>query len=180
MITNWQKSFQLMLKSEGGFSDNFADNGNWLPDGRKGCTNLGVTQTTWESWVGRKSDEKEMRGLTPEKVAPLYKRKFWDACHCDDLPQGVDYLVFDFAVNAGVGRSAKTLQSAVGATVDGSIGSLTLAAVKNTPDLIDKFSQAKIDFYKSLHNQTYEKGWLNRVEWVKADAKEMALDLANR
>ena len=176
MITNWQQSLALVLKSEDGFSNNPADNGNWLPDGRKGCTMLGITQTTWESWVGRQSDEKEMRGLTPEKVAPLYKRKYWDACRCDDLPSSVDYLVFDFAVNAGVGRSVKTLQSAVGATMDGVIGPLTLAAVKNTPDLIDKFSQAKIEFYKSLNNPTFEKGWLNRVEWVKADAKAMAQD----
>ena len=173
MQSNFDKSFALMLQNEGGFSDDPRDTGNWLPDGRKGCTNLGVTQTAWEGWLGRVSSEKEMRALTPEIVKPFYKRKYWDACRCDDLPKGVDYLVFDFAVNAGVGRSAKTLQSAVGATMDGAIGPLTLAAVKNTPDLIDKFSQAKIDFYKSLHNPTFEKGWLNRVEWVKADAKAM-------
>ena len=173
MQSNFDKSFALMLQSEGGFSDDPRDTGNWLPDGRKGCTNLGVTQRAWEAWLGRVSNEKEMRALTPEIVKPFYKRKYWDACRCDDLPQGVDYLVFDFAVNAGVGRSAKTLQSAVGATMDGAIGPLTLAAVKNTPDLIDKFSQAKIDFYKSLNNPTFEKGWLNRVEWVKADAKAM-------
>jgi lysozyme family protein len=173
MITNWQSSFELMLKSEGGFSDDARDTGNWLPDGRKGCTNFGVTQTAWESWLGRVSSEKEMRSLTPEIVKPFYKRKYWDACRCDDLPQGVDYLVFDFAVNAGVGRSAKTLQSVVGTTMDGAIGPLTLAAVKNTPDLINKFSQAKIVFYKSLQNPTYEQGWLNRVEIVRADALKM-------
>jgi lysozyme family protein len=57
--------------------------------------------------------------------------------------------------------------------MDGAIGPLTLAAVKNTPDLINKFSQAKIVFYKSLQNPTYEQGWLNRVEIVRADALKM-------
>lgn len=175
MIANWNNAFALLIKSEGGFSDDPRDNGNRLPDGRKGCTNLGVTQTTWESWVGRKSDEKEMRALTPEKVKPLYKRKFWDACRCDDLPNGLDYLVFDFAVNAGVGRSAKILQACLGVTVDGAIGpkTITAACSRDSKDLIAAFSKAKEDYYKNLKNPTYEKGWLNRVAEVKINATHM-------
>ena len=87
----------------------------------------------------------------------------------------LDYLVFDFAVNAGVGRSAKTLQSVVGTTQDGAIGPETLKAVgrMNVRDLIEMFSHAKIEFYKSLHNQYYETGWLNRVATVKTAALSM-------
>jgi len=168
MQSNWQKSFEMMLKSEGGYVNNPADPG--------GMTNLGVTKATWENWVGRASDEAEMRGLTPEKVAPLYKNKFWDMCRCDDLPSGVDYLVFDFAVNAGPGRSAKTLQTAVGATPDGGIGPMTLAAVAkyDANELVEKFSQAKEDFYRSLSTfGTFGKGWLNRVADVKLKASSM-------
>ena len=101
--SNWKRSFELMLKSEGGWSNHSADPG--------GMTNLGVTKRVWEQWVGRESNEKEMRSLTPAMVEPLYKCKYWDACKCDDLPEGLDYLVFDFAVNAGPGRSIKTLQT---------------------------------------------------------------------
>jgi lysozyme family protein len=114
--------------------------------------------------------------LTPELVAPLYKRKFWDACKCDDLPTGVDYLVFDFAVNAGCGRAAKILQTAVGVTADGAIGQITLAAVKaqNPVELIENFSQAKENFYRSLNTfETFGKGWLNRVAAVKVKASSM-------
>ena len=175
MLSNFAQSFSLMLQSEGGFQDDPNDSGNRLPDGRKGCTNLGVTQTSWENWLGRVSSEKEMRALTPEIVKPFYKRKYWDACHCDDLPQGVDYLVFDFAVNAGVGRSAKTLQSAVGTTPDGAIGPITLAAVKTyTPEeLVEEFTKEKIRFYTGLNNPTYEQGWLNRVGQVRTHALTM-------
>ena len=168
MNSNWQKSFELMLKSEGGYVNNPADPG--------GMTNLGVTKATWENWVGRASDEAEMRNLTPEKVEPLYKKKFWDACKCDELPSGIDYLVFDFAVNAGVGRSAKVLQTAVGATPDGGIGPMTLAAVAkyDANELVEKFSQAKEDFYRSLPTfGTFGKGWLNRVADVKLKASSM-------
>ena len=166
--SNWDNAFKLMLASEGGFVNHPSDPG--------GMTNLGVTKATWENWVGRASDEKEMRGLTPEKVEPLYKKKFWDACRCDELPSGIDYLVFDFAVNAGPGRSIKTLQSAVGATPDGGIGPMTLAAVNSfsETELVDKFSQAKEDFYRSLNTfETFGKGWLNRVAAVKIKASSM-------
>ena len=166
--SNWQKAFEQMLASEGGYVNHPSDPG--------GMTNLGVTKRVWEEWVGRESNEKEMRSLTPEMVEPLYKRKFWDACKCDELPSGIDYLVFDFAVNAGVGRSAKILQTAVGATPDGGIGPMTLASVNAIPEaeLIEKFSQAKEDFYRSLNTfETFGKGWLNRVAAVKVKATSM-------
>jgi lysozyme family protein len=163
MNSNWDRSFKLLLASEGGYVNNPAD-----PGGR---TNLGVTQSVWESWVGRASGEKEMKALTPEMVEPLYKKKYWDACKCDNLPSGIDYLVFDFAVNAGVGRSAKTLQTVVGVTPDGAIGLKTLAAVVTTKDLIEKFSDEKAKFYKSLPTfSQFGNGWLNRIAQVKRDA----------
>ena len=166
--SNWQQAFEQMLASEGGYVNHPSDPG--------GMTNLGVTKRVWEEWVGRESNEKEMRSLTPEMVAPLYKRKFWDACKCDELPTGVDYLVFDFAVNAGPGRSAKILQTAIGVPADGGIGPITLAAVnaQDPVELIEKFSQAKEDFYRSLITfETFGKGWLNRVAAVKVKANTM-------
>jgi lysozyme family protein len=84
--------------------------------------------------------------------------------------------VFDFAVNAGPGRSAKILQTAIGVPADGGIGPITLAAVNaQEPDvLIEKFSQAKEDFYRSLNTfDTFGKGWLNRVAAVKVKAESM-------
>lgn len=168
MNNNWKQAFNLMLKSEGGYVHHPSD-----PGGR---TNLGVTQATWENWVGRGSDEAEMRGLTPEKVEPMYKKKFWDAVRGDELPMGLDYLMFDFAVNAGAGRAIKTLQTAVGVTPDGGFGPMTMAAVQavDPVELIERFSQAKEDFYRSLTTfATFGKGWLNRVADVKVKASAM-------
>jgi len=168
MKENWQKAFEQMLASEGGYVHHPSD-----PGGR---TNLGVTQRVWEEWVGRESNEKEMRSLTPEMVEPLYKRKFWDAVRGDELPAGISYLIFDFAVNAGVGRSIKTLQSAIGVTPDGGFGPMTMAAVQaiDPVELIEKFSQGKEDFYRSLNTfETFGKGWLNRVAAVKVKATSL-------
>ena len=176
MQSNWDAAFNLMLKSEGGFSNDQRDSGNHLPDGREGSTMLGVTQYNWENWIGHEVTQEQMKKLTPEDVKPFYKKKFWDVCRCDDMPSGIDYLVFDYAVNAGCGGCAKVLQRAVGVVPDGGIGAVTLAAVNAIPEaeLIEKFSEAKEAFYRSLSNfDVYGNGWLSRVADVKQHAATM-------
>ena len=163
MISNWDQAFKQMLASEGGFTDDERDNGNKLPDGRKGSTMLQVTHD-------------QMRKLTPADVEPLYKKKYWDVVRADELPSGIDYLVFDLGVNAGPGRSIKLLQAAVGVPADGGFGPMTMAAVlaADPVELIEKFSQNKEDFYRGLDDfKTYGTGWLNRVAAVKVKATSM-------
>jgi lysozyme family protein len=158
MKENFEKSLELVLAHEMGYVHHALD-----PGGR---TNLGVTQRVWEDYVGHPVDEQAMRKLTKELVAPLYRKQYWDACHCDDLPAGADYLAFDFAVNAGAFRSIKTIQRALNITADGIIGPVTLKAIQetNAEEFIDNFTDAKESFYKSLANfQTFGRGWLNRV-----------------
>jgi len=157
-----------VLKAEGGFVNHPRDPG--------GMTNLGVTRNVWREWVKRDVDEAEMRSLTPEKVMPLYKTKYWDACKCDELPLGVDYAVFDFAVNAGVSRASKTMQTALGTAADGIVGPATIGvAVNADPDhFLEKFSAAKEHFYRGLQTfDVFGKGWLRRVSEVKQTAEGM-------
>jgi lysozyme family protein len=101
---------------------------------------------------------------------------FWDKVWGDKMPIGLDYLLFDMAVNSGPGRSIMLLQRAVGTTPDGGMGPVTYAAtVTHDPvDLIEKFSEAKVEFYESLSTfPTFGKGWLNRVAHVEKQALEM-------
>jgi lysozyme family protein len=159
-----------MLAHEGGYVDHPKD-----PGGR---TNLGVTQRVWEEWMGRPVTEKEMRALTPLMVKPLYKRKYWDAVRADDLVAGVDYCVFDVAVNSGPGRAIKFLQSSVGVTADGGFGPATLAAVKKAEEdptrLIELYCAKRLEFLQSLRTfETFGKGWSRRVAEVKEKALKM-------
>jgi lysozyme family protein len=78
----FKKCLELVLKSEGGYIDHKDD-----PGGR---TNLGVTQRVWEEWVGHPVSEKDMKALTPEKVAPMYEMKYWRTSYCEKLPQGLN------------------------------------------------------------------------------------------
>lgn len=170
MIGNFETCLKEVLKHEGGYVDHPSDPG--------GATNLGVTKRVWEEWVKCNVTKGEIKSLTPEMVKPLYRKRFWDACKCDDLPSGLDYVVFDIAVNSGSGRAAKFLQSAVGATPDGVVGNGTLTCVKRTTlstlELINIICDRRELFYKSIPNfSTFGKGWLRRG----ADVREEALDM---
>lgn len=176
MISNWDKSFNLLIQSEGGFTDDARDPGNRLPDGRSGCTMWGCTQTNWEAYVGHKVTHDDMRALTKEDVKPLYKTKYWDAVAGDQLPLGVDYAAFDFAINAGPKQSRILMQRALGVADDGAFGPKTLEAIQAADKaiLLPKFSEAKVAFYRSLKTfPTYGKGWLKRVEEVEKTASAM-------
>jgi lysozyme family protein len=170
MNNNFEKCLEMLLVHEGGFVNHPEDPG--------GMTNLGVTKKVWEEWVGHDVSEKEMRNLTPLMVAPLYKRKYWDACRADDLISGLDYCVFDVSVNSGVGRAIKLLQQTVGATPDGGYGSITAALVKEAekdPErVISLFCARRLEFLQSLKAfPTFGKGWTRRVAEVKEKALEM-------
>jgi lysozyme family protein len=166
--TNFEKSLAELLKHEGGFSAHPQDPG--------GVTNLGVTQAVWEDWIDRTVSEEKMRALTPAKVAPLYKELYWDRIKGDKLPSGVDYCVFDAAVNSGVSRAARWLQTTVGAVADGAIGEQTLKQVllTNPQMLIDKYSANRLSFLQRLSTwPTFGKGWERRVEEVRVTALKM-------
>lgn len=175
MITNFSRSLGLILQSEGGFTTDPRDPGNRLEDGRPGSTNLGVTQANWEAYVGHPVKWSEMRTLTPEIVKPFYKKRYWDAVKGDDLPTPIDYMMFDFAVNSGPVRSIKLMQKAVGTVQDGILGPMTMTAIKAIPihKLIQDFSDEKEWWYKSLRNENFERGWLNRVAKVENNSVNM-------
>ena len=178
MLSNWEKSFNLVIAHEGGFSDDIRDRGNKLRDGRPGSTMLGCTQANWEHYIGRKVTHDEMRRLTKEDVKPLYKNNYWDVVMGDVLCAGLDYAAFDFAINAGPFASRKIIQKALGITADGIFGKQTLKAIKesNGADLIEKFSNVKESYSRSLSDfSIYGKGWLRRVAEVKTTATQLML-----
>ena len=168
MKDNFDAALKAILHHEGGYVNHPADPG--------GMTNLGVTTRVWEEWVGHEVDEKTMRSLTPELVGPMYKVKYWDKIKGDDLPAGVDYCVFDAAVNSGSGRAAKWLQACVGVEPDGGIGPKTLAAVAafDPKELVEDYAKRRLSFLMDLKTwDTFGKGWGRRVAEVQTSASTM-------
>ena len=168
MKDNFSQCFALVLKHEGGYVDNPADPG--------GATNLGCTKAVWEQYIGRSVTKDDIKALTPNDVMPLYKAKYWDTIKGDDLPEGVDYAVFDFAINSGPSRAAKALQSVLSVTVDGQIGSATLRALEtaNPREVATAVCEARLAFLQSLPTYgTFGKGWSRRVAEVEQTAFNM-------
>lgn len=169
MDRNFARSLSLVLKEEGGFVNDPHDPG--------GATNKGITIATYRRYVNSKGTADDLKRITAAEVAKVYKRQYWDAVQGDDLPDGIDYAVFDFAVNSGPGRAAKFLQRILGVAVDGKIGPATISAAKASfkASVINTLSADRLEFLKGLPTwNRYRKGWSARVARVKSAALDMA------
>lgn len=169
MEANFFKSLEMVLHHEGGFVDHKDDPG--------GATNKGITHKTYADFLGRPlEDVSELKNIPEEHVQLIYKNGYWDKIKGDELPGGVDFCVFDWAVNSGPGRAAKALQKIIMVSQDGAIGPKTLIAVSEmTPtEIIENMTKKRIEFYKELGTfDTFGRGWLRRAK----ETRDFALDM---
>jgi len=157
-----QEALIYILSEEGGYVNHPKDPG--------GVTNLGVTRRAYEDWKGGSVSEKEMRELTPEKVAPFYQRQYWNKCRCGDLHPGVDLIVFDCAVNQGVGAASKILQKSVGAKIDGVIGpkTIAMATAQSSRPTVEYIAFLRALRYMQTRNiETFGRGWAARISHIR-------------
>jgi len=169
---NFAQALGLTLRHEGGFVSHPKDPG--------GFTNKGVTLATFSLYLGRKASVDELKMISDTQLCEIYRKQYWDKVRGDDLPGGLDFCVFDFAVNSGPGRAAKMLQDLVGAEADGSIGHKTVAAVlehvsrETLPKVIDQYQAKRLHYLQALpHWETFGKGWGRRVNEVLEEAMLM-------
>lgn len=168
MNKNFQQALEKVLKHEGGFVNHPADPG--------GATNKGITLATFRRYVKRNGTVDDLKALTIEQAGKVYKAQYWDKVRGDDMPSGLDYAVFDFAVNSGPAKAVKELQKVLGVTQDGIIGPITLEATRaaNTKFLIDRLCDNRLTFLKRLKTwPTFGKGWDRRVAEVRSASKLM-------
>jgi lysozyme family protein len=102
---------------------------------------------------------------------------------CDDLPAGVDYCAFDYAVNSGTGRVPKVLQRILGVGVTGRMDDATLAAAKRREPraLIQALCDERLRFLQGLKTWgVFGKGWSKRVGEVRVAALALADKAAGR
>lgn len=176
MKATFKKSLQHVLVHEGGKVDHPKD-----PGGR---TNQGVIQRVYNDY--RKTTGQKPRDvylMTAKERDDIYKRRYWDVIQGDKLPPGVDYVVFDGAVNSGPIQSGKWLQRALGhyyqGRIDGQIGMTTIEAVREHPNhdaLIAAICDRRMAFLRSLKTwRTFGTGWTRRVNGVKATGQAWAM-----
>lgn len=159
MSNNFDIAVEIILKHEGGYVNH--------PDDPGGETNYGISKRAYP--------DVDIANLTKEDATAIYKRDYWDRISGDDLPFAVGIVVVDYAVNSGVSRASKALQLAVGATVDGVIGPMTLDAVRahSEKSVVTQVTHLRQQFVRGLITyETFKNGWERRIEETRNFALE--------
>lgn len=170
MDRNFARALPLVLKHEGGFVNHPSDPG--------GATNKGVTLATFRRYVKPNGTVEDLKAITDEQVATVYYRHYWAAVNAQALPSGIDYAVFDFAVNSGPARAAQYLQAVLGVPQDGRVGPVTIAAAEKADHrlVVDRLCDNRLAFLKRITSggkplwNTFGRGWERRVSEVRRDA----------
>ncbi|MFC5356486.1 glycoside hydrolase family 108 protein [Azospirillum himalayense] len=150
MPSTFDMALAFVLTREGGYTNDPRDPG--------GETSFGISKAAYPGI--------DIKGLTRDGAAAIYRRDYWDRAGCGNLPAGVALFHFDTAVNQGPGTAAKFLQLAAGVEADGKIGPKTLAAVQRAKptDLLTEYAARRADHYARLpHFPTYGLGWMRRL-----------------
>lgn len=153
----------FVLRWEGGLVDH--------PDDPGGRTNRGVTQAVYDAWrAGRGLPQRDVKGIEDGEVQSLYETGYWIPPRCPVLPPELDLAQFDTAVNMGVRRAVRLLQTALGCAVDGVFGDETERAVAGSDlgAVLKCYCDAREDYYRRLvaakpRMAVFLKGWLNRL-----------------
>lgn len=163
--TVFDKSFNRLMKNEGGYVNHPRDPG--------GETMYGVTKRVARAhgYSGN------MRNLPKSFAAMVARKSYWDAAHCDDFDPLVASQLFDAAYNHGPHNAIKFLQRAAGVNADGLVGPITIGAVNRmTPNaVVLKFLAERLDFFTRIGTwNTFGKGWSRRiVEQLEAAALDL-------
>lgn len=163
-MTDYSDSFnfaiQAVLEEEGGEVNDPRDPG--------GHTKFGISQ--------RQYPYLDIHTLTQDHAIEIYHLDYWQAVSGDDLPKPLGLCILDSAVNQGVGKAIRLLQSSIGADVDGEIGPQTRTLIRQTPvvDLVDKFMAERAISYAGTQNfGAFGKGWMRRLMRIHAKASRI-------
>jgi lysozyme family protein len=169
MKETFAKCLEITLGFEGGVSNHPKDPG--------GLTNKGVTQRVYDAY--RKAlnlSPRSVKLITKAELLAIYRKQYWMQVCGDDLPAGVDLVVFDYAVNSGAARAIKDLQRVVGVNVDAVVGEITLQAISSADihKVINGVCDKRYSFMRKLKTwPTFGRGWTARVAGVRSAGLEM-------
>ncbi len=166
MPGSFERALAIVVGHEGGYCNERSDRGNWTGGevgvGQLRGTKFGISAAAYPAL--------DIFNLTLRDAGDIYRHAYWDRIAGDNLPPPLALLVFDAAVNNGVGRAAGWLQQAVGVPVDGEIGPATLAALggavakEGGAIVCAEFQARRLSFMASLSTwPTFGLGWSRRL-----------------
>ncbi|HWK97653.1 MAG TPA: glycosyl hydrolase 108 family protein [Pseudolabrys sp.] len=166
----YDRALAALLAHEGGYTNHPSDPG--------GPTNFGITIADYRKYVKADATAADVKAMSVADAKTIYRARYWDAQRCDELPAGVDYAVFDYGVNSGIGRSGKVLRRLIklpDSTHKVSDEVLAAARRADAEALVAAICDERLRFLKSLKTwPVFGKGWGRRVAEVRAAALTMA------
>ena len=157
------RCLDFTFREEGGFVDNPSDPG--------GATNLGITLDKLRDWRGDPDlGLAAIKALGRDEASAIYAADYWNPVRGDDLPVGLDLLVFDFAVTSQVVNSSRLLQTQLGVRSDGWIGDVTLEAAHGAAGynehalLLDLAAKLGVFYVHLKAYPTFGRGWMARLK----------------
>jgi len=159
-MTAFDQAFEIVIGHEGGYSNNSADPG--------GETKYGISARSYPNV--------NIGALTLDGAKAIYQRDYWSRSGCDLCDPGLALIVFDAAVNNGVGQAVRWLQAAVGVTAHGVIGPATKAAIAgtNAQEALVALHAARINMMAGLSTwATFGRGWSRRLAQLPYQAASM-------
>lgn len=170
MLASYDASLTRLLKDEGGYTDHPSDPG--------GPTNFGITLSDARRYWKGNATADDVRALPQSVARKIYREQYWNVLRCDDLPAGVDYAVFDYGVNSGVGRAGKVLRRVLKLSDRSSVVTddvIAAASEHAARDVVIAICAERLAFLKSLKTfPVFGRGWTARVNGVRAAALAMA------
>jgi lysozyme family protein len=160
-MDNFPKALAFVLRDdvEGGNDDDHRD-----PGGR---TSRGIEQREWNAYCKVCGlPESDVWKASQDYIADIYHTYYW-LPYGPTLAPGIDLSFFDEHVNAGLHEAAVILQRVAKVTVDGHIGVITMAALRDVDprDFINSYALERERVYRQMKGfSTYGHGWLHRVE----------------
>ena len=171
---SYDAALARLLAHEGGYTNHPADPG--------GPTNFGITIYDYRKYVKPDASAADVRAMKVEEAKAINRSKYWNAQRCDELPAGVDYAVFDYGVNSGIGRSGKVLRRVLGLSAEDwrtSYAVLAALSQRDAKQIIGAICDERLRFLQSLKTWgVFGKGWGARVAEVKAFALQLAAGAA--
>ena len=147
------------LAQEGGWSSDPHDSG--------GVTNHGLTMPDLLHW-NRDATVDDLRAMPDDLVSALYRALYWMPVRGWALWPGLDLMLFDAAVNTGVGVATKQLQRLLHVPADGALGVVTAQAARSVGDrttLLSAFHDVQGVAYRGMGEfPRFGRGWLARCD----------------
>lgn len=171
---NYPRCLANTLNEEGGWTNDPHDPG--------GPTMYGIIQREYTKYRTRKGlANQSVRYITNAELQEIYRGNYWNPVRGDDWPKGPDQIVWDIAVNSGLGRANKIMASALGTNVlnYGQQGALANRS-NDKVGIVKRACARRASFYRNLGTfQYFGRGWLARNGRMEAIGVRMAVEAQN-